>query len=123
LFVPGKAEPELSRIEGTIQYEPEKGREVGNVARLGKFGKGRGMATSERISAIAEQDVKITAVRITEGEYGELAFFDCITPDEKPHVIMTADLGVIETLKEAMAQKAIPCDAKFTQQGRRWLIE
>jgi len=123
LSVLSTAEPELRITEGTSIFMFERSAKVGTVSRLGQYGKQTARPASVRISAIAGMDVKITAVRITQGEYGELAFFDVMTSDSEKVVVMSGDPGVIAALKEALAQKAIPCVARFTQQGRSWLIE
>ena len=93
------------------------------VRRLGVYGTlSKEPPDYLRIEDIEHQEVTITGVEFTRGDYGEYAMFTIATPEGERKVRSGAKL-VVDALKDAQAQEAFPVVAFFKKHGRTWRIE
>lgn len=69
------------------------------------------------------EEMTIHDVRFYESQYGEVAFFDAVLQEGEKYTIITSSKHVMEALRRAKEEGALPVTATFTKEGGRWLIQ
>jgi len=65
----------------------------------------------------------VNTVKFGQGEYGEIAFMECITPSGEKVQVMTGAMLIMASLHSAVDAKALPLEATFKKPGRAWICD
>lgn len=77
-------------------------------------------ARTIHLDEIAGQKVSIIKAEITQGQYHEIAVMRIMTKDGRRGTVATSARVILEAVKLALTNGAIPASATFIKVGQRW---
>ena len=93
------------------------------VRRLSAYADTQLPADYAKLETIQDQEVTIVGGRVGNGKFGEFAVMDVQVADGEVITFMTSGFLVVDALRKALLEDALPVAAKFVRPNRCWRIE
>ena len=76
-----------------------------------------------KLELIADKEVTIVGGHVGNGKFGEFAVMDIVVEAGVVQTFMTSGFLVVDALRKALVEDALPCQVKFTRPNRCWRME
>ena len=93
------------------------------MARLANYGTMNRDMETKRLEDIEGKEVVIQGAKTAPGKWGDYVLMEVVDPSGEVLTIITGAQFVVDAVKDALAKKELPLNAKFFRKGRTWLFE